>query len=121
MALDRELERLAKEAPPSFEDAGENKIVVIKEKRQNPLSDFIDDYKPASSLIELDSQVFDAKSRGAESVDATPEMIRHLVGPGYAEPFIDYKGMRVYVTGMRAEAKRVEALSMEERVFQNRK
>ena len=117
LALDRELDRIAKETPPAFEDKGENKVKVIKEARKNPLSDFIDDYRPAGTLIELDSQVFDARARGAESIEATPEMIRHLVGPNYEGSYIDYKGMRVYVAGERDNALANERMSMEERIF----
>ncbi len=65
------------------------------------LGDLVDDYVPAKNINELESQVFQAKSVGADSIEASEEIIKYFTRKDYPEKqgFFMYKDVRVFIPG----------------------
>lgn len=123
LALDRELERLANETPPEFsEGSSENVLKVLKDDKEC-LSDFVEDYKPAATVAELESQMHQAMSVGADSVEVTPQIFQLYCGPdtgknpNWSAKFFHYKNVKAYLQGKTAEVKKANSLSIEQKVF----
>lgn len=106
-ALDRELERLANENPPPAIDPEPPNIEAKPEKKIDyHLEDEIDDYKPASTINEIMSQVVEATSLGCDSITATLRLAKYYVKDGSLERvgYFMFKNMKVYVEGFREMA-----------------
>jgi len=108
IALDRELERLAMEQPlPDVEPAPPE----MKKAVDSPelLSSFVDDYRPATTIRELEDQVHLAKVNGADSVECSMALGRYYVKDGSLETvgYFMFRDIKVYIEGYyeRAQAR----------------
>lgn len=120
-AIDRELERIARETPPVItEGAGENIVKNVIEKPEL-LSDLIEGYKPAATVAELENQMFQVKTMGAQATEATEDVIRFYCGKDYKEPYFMFKGIAVYRSGTFDSTKKAEAIPMEAKIFGEKK
>lgn len=82
LAFESELQRMSgEEIIPDIDQ--EYIAPLTKEKRDgNHLRDHMENYRPAQSINELDTQVAVAKPLGAE-IDVTPQVMKHIFGPKY--------------------------------------
>ena len=85
------------------------------------LSGLVEDYKPASSLISLEEQVFLCKAHGADTIEATDLVFRAVFGYIPNEDSAMFKGIKMYKIG-RVEAGRAkDARTVEQVLFGNSK
>ena len=104
-ALDYELERMAKEEPlPDIEPAHPEPKPEKLDYRL--LSDFVENYKPASTINELMFQVDQAKQIGCDSIEGTPALIRHYCRKVYPSDvgYFIFHDIKVYIPGYFEES-----------------
>lgn len=67
----------------------------------NFLGDLMKGYEPAKTLNELEQQVFAAKSRGADSIEASEDIIRYYNRAHYPKDvgYFIYKNIKVFIPG----------------------
>ncbi len=94
LAFEADLQRMAgEEVLPDIEQ--EYLAPLTKEKREgNHLRDHVDNYSPAKTINELDTQVTIAKPLGAD-IDVSPQVMKHLFGPTYKLTSAMYKDVRL--------------------------
>lgn len=115
LELDRELERMAKNTEPVL---SENEPPPVRKLNEaySLLSEVVENYEPAKTIQELDEQVFDAKSNGCDSIEATPKIVRYFVKDGSVEKvgYFWYKDVRVFLEGFfeKSIAKEKESIEM---------
>lgn len=101
LALDRELEAMSRNTEP---DVSDKDVIPEMRKSIEPytlLSSIVENYKPASTIHELDQQVFDAKSAEVDSVEATPAIVKYFCKKSYPDKvgYFMYKDIKVYIDG----------------------
>lgn len=116
LALDRELDRIAKESP-SVDDAGPAPLRVLKEGELLTLADVVEGYTPAKTIEQLDMHVHEAKAHGAESTEADDSVFKRLLGPHALDASFIYKNLRVYRAGVRESVMASEKMDIESKVF----
>ena len=108
MELDRQLERMSREQePPLPIDPEPYGAVARPEKHTFQLiSEFVEDYKPASTINELMFQVDQAKGLGCDSIEATPALIKHYCRKHYPSDvgYFMFHDIRVYIPGAFEES-----------------
>ncbi len=119
LALDRELEMMARNTEPDISDRDP---APPPKKTIDPytlLSDFVDDYKPAKTIHELDDQVFKAKHYEADSIEATPELIRYFTKKDYPDKigYFIYHDIKVYIAGFFEQSVKRERVTIEQKIF----
>lgn len=126
MALDREIERMARETPPEFsEGSSENVLTPVRDDREL-LSEYVEGIKPASTIQEMEAQVHQAKLLGADSIEVTKEMYQFYCGPNtgsnpsWDAKYFHFKNVKAYLAGSVEEAKKVASLTMEQKIFGGR-
>lgn len=101
MELDREIDRIANENPPP--DIEQGPVMQLKKEKvvRDLLSEHVDDYKPASTVNELLEQVHLAKEMMCDSIEATPQMIKHFCRKHYPDDvgYFIYHDIKVYIPG----------------------
>jgi hypothetical protein len=67
----------------------------------NFLGDHMDGYTPAKTLNELEQQVFAAKTVGADSIEATEEIIKYYTRTVYPDDvgYFIFKDIKVFIPG----------------------
>lgn len=81
------------------------KVEEIKlEKEENTsifLGDYVEDYKPAKTIVELDNQAFTAQQMGATAIEASEEIVKHYTKPNYPPErgYFIYKNVKVFIPG----------------------
>ncbi len=106
MALDRELERMARETEPALPIDADVSVKVVKDKdRAELLSDVID-VGPASTVNEMMDQVHQAKAHGCDSIYATDAMIRHYLRSSVPTEvgYFMFHNIKVYIAGYFEQA-----------------
>lgn len=123
MALDRELDRLARETPPIVDEgANENRLTKTIENC-DLLSEYVEDYKPAATIQELEAQMHQAEMVGADSIEVTPKIFAHYCGPdtgknaNWKSKYFHFKGVKAYLAGNYAAAKKESTMTMEQKLF----
>lgn len=119
LALERELEKLAQNTEPEISDPDTAPQMVKGPEPYTMLSEFVDDYKPAKTLHELDDQVFQAKQCGADSIEATKEIVWYFTkkkDPNNTGYFM-FKDIRVYIAGIFQQSKKRDLETVEQRTF----
>ncbi len=120
-ALDRELEMMARTEAPSISDTVEPEPLKKNKEHYILLSEVIDDYKPATTLMELDEQVQTAKLNECDSVEASETIVKYFTKAGYQETkkvgYFWYKDIRVYIAGIFEQSKVRDAETIEHRTF----
>ena len=123
LALDRELDLLAKEQPPEFSDGVNENVLKKLPDNKDLLREYMDNYVPANSIFELEQQMFQAQELGADSVEVTPQLFRHFCGqdtgknPNYEVGYFHYKSIKAYLAGKHEVASKRDGLTMEEKLF----
>lgn len=99
LAFERQLQAMHQEEP-LVESAKPLKLEqeVVD---SNFLGDHVDDYMPASSLNELEQQVWAAQKIGADSIEATEDVIKYYNRTKYPSDvgYFIYKNIRVFIPG----------------------
>lgn len=119
LALDRELEMISRNtAPLNISDAD---IPEVK-KTIEPytlISEFIENYKPAETIHELDEQVFQAKQLECDSIEATPNIIRYFCKKDYPDKvgYFIYHDIKVYIAGFFEQSILREKQTIEQKIF----
>ncbi len=118
IALDRELEMMSRNSTPDFSDVEPPPLKKSIEP-YTLLSEYEDDYKPATSLHELDDQVFRAKQNDADSIEADPKIIRYFTKKDYPDKvgYFIYHDIKVYIAGFFAQSKLREQVTIEQKLF----
>ena len=119
MEIEQMLERVAKQQPVT--DHGPDAPVVREVAKRDTLRNHVENYKPASSIMELEDQIHLAQTHDIDSIEATPALVRHLwkrdfdyikAGPGYGI----YRNIRVYIEGFFEQNKDADKLTMEQKL-----
>jgi hypothetical protein len=117
MELDRKLEQMAKRAPVEESNI---QVVVPEKKTRDVLRNYTENYKPASSIMELDDQCFQAQSHDIDSTEATEAVVKHFCKSSFSEVkkvgYFIYKNIRVYIDGHFEQNKDADKLTMEQRL-----
>lgn len=117
--IDQMLEQQAKRNP--IQDMGHETMLVREPTKRDILRNYVKDYKPASSISELDDQVFQASNNDIDSIEATPALVRYFCkrefdyikdNVGY---FI-YHNIRVYIDGFFEKNKDADRLTIEQKM-----
>lgn len=120
MALDRELDRIARNSEPEVSDKDEMPLPVKKTiDPYTMLSDFEDDYKPAETIQELDDQVFRAKHYEADSIEASSKLIKYFCKKDYPDKvgYFVYHDIKVYIAGFFEQSKVRDQQTIEQKIF----
>lgn len=118
LALDRELEKLARD----------QEHVDISDKEPVPMKKAIEPYtllssvmevEPAKNITELDEQVFDAKQSDCDSIEATPGLVRYFCKREYPDKvgYFVYHDIKVYIAGFFDQSVKKDKLTIEQRNF----
>lgn len=115
--LDRQLERMAKQQPI---DDGPIVTIIHEKKKRDILRNYTENYKPASSILELDDQVFQAQGHDIDSTEATEAVIKYFCKASFPEVqkvgYFIYKNIRVYIEGYFEQNKDADKMTMEQRL-----
>ena len=97
--LDRQLEAMARDAEPDISDRDNTPVMRKTVEPYTLLSEFIPAIQPAKTLNELEDQVFRAKSCEADSIEATPEILKYFLKKAYPPKsgYMIYKDIKVYM------------------------
>ena len=90
-------------------------VLVTKEVPDSDfLGDLVEGYVPAKNINELEAQVFQAKTVGADAIEASEEIIRYFTRKDYPETqgFFMYKDIRVFIPGRASSFKNRDKGSM---------
>ena len=116
--LDRELERLAQTESPPVSDPD---VPVMKQNSipYTLLSEFVYDVKPATTLIELEDLVWQAKANKADSVECSEAIFKYFNKNGDPRNvgYFHYKDIMVYKVGFFEQSKKRSNESIEQRIF----
>lgn len=118
LAFDRELDMIARNAEPTVSDIAPPELKKSNEQ-YTLLSEYVDDYKPASTIHELDNQIFDAVSYGADSILATERIVKHFCKNAYPDKvgYFIYKNIKVYIEGFFEQSVKRDKESVDFRNF----
>lgn len=113
------LERQAKTNP--IQDLGPEMALKPEIKKRDVLRNHVEEYKPASSLIELQEQVHHAKSLEIDSIEATPQLLKHIFKRDFdhirdVTGYAIYHDIRVYIDGFFEKNKDADSLTMEQKL-----
>lgn len=101
LAFERELQAMHLEQPLP----GDEKPVVLQKEysKSDFLGDDVEGYKPATTLNELDQQVFLAKSKGFNAIEASEEIIKYYTRGSFEsvekEGYFIFKDVKVFIPG----------------------
>lgn len=117
--IDLILERAAKSNP--IQDLGPEIVLKPEHKTRDILRNHMEDYKPASTLMELEEQVSMAKQNEIDSIEATPALVRHLFKSSFDHIKKEvgyglYKDIRVYIEGFFNDHKDADKITMEQKL-----
>lgn len=123
LALDRELEMMSRNSEPVLSDQDTTPPVKKTVEPYTLLSEFVDNYKPAKTIHELDDQVFRAKHYEADSIEATPELVRYFTKKDYPDKvgYFVYHDIKVYIAGFFEQSVKRERVTIEQKTFGNSK
>lgn len=117
--IDQMLERQAKRNP--IQDMGSETMLVREPVKRDILRNYVKDYKPASSISELDDQVFQASGNDIDSIEATPALVRYFCKREYdyivnKVGYFIYHNIRVYIDGFFEKNKDADKLTIEQKM-----
>lgn len=106
-------------------DGGNLNLLKVEKDHKEMLRDYMDEeYRPASTINELEDQCFQAKQLDCDSIEATEKLIRYWCkGVMYPERtgYFIYKDIKVYIEGWAEESKKRDKMEMEEKLFGKKK
>lgn len=119
LELDIMLERAAKTNP--IQDLGVEQPLVHEKKKRDTLRNYIEGYKPAATLMDLEDQTHQAKMNEIDSIEGTEQIVRHFTKAQYEYikknvGYFIYKDIRVYIVGFFEQNKNADSLTMEQRL-----
>lgn len=117
--IDQMLERMAKTNP--IQDLGPEVVLKREPIKRDTLRNHVDGYKPASTIMELDEQVFQAKGLDIDSIEGTSALVRHFCKREFEYikanvGYIIYHDIRVYIDGFFEQNKDADKMTMEQRL-----
>lgn len=119
LALDRELEVMARNTMPEVSDRDPGPAIKKSIDPYTLLEEFVDNYRPAKNIHELDDQVFKAKHYECDSIYATPELIRYFTKKDYPDKvgYFVYHDIKVYIEGFFEQSSKRDKETVEQRNF----
>ncbi len=122
LALDREIARMAADQEmTAIVDHGAPPELKPSVEHTDLLSEYVENYKPASSHATLEEQVFLCSAHGADSIEAEEIVFKAILGYIPKEAYMVFKGVKVYRKGMVEAGRTSDAQSIEQRLFGNKK
>lgn len=125
LAFEAELQRMHVEQQMPDQVDGVPTKLTQEEARKELLSDVVEGTMPASSLADLEQQVFLAKGHGCNAIEADEKVIRYFTRGSFdqtvANGFFMYKDIKVFVPGKFRGHVRTDKLSIHDKVFGNSK
>lgn len=114
--IDQMLERQAKRN--IIQDMGADTALKFEPVKRDILRNHVENYKPASSIAELEDQVFQAKNNDIDSVEGTPALVRYFCKREYdyvanKVGYFIYHDIRVYIDGFFEKNKDADKLTIE--------
>ncbi len=121
-AFEAEIQSLGKDQPDIQDQGPVVSVQKTRESLEHLKFHADEEYKPASTLAELDEQVFMAKSHGADSVDGTEALVRAIFRQDFDQikrtvGYGIYHDIRVYIAGAFEDNKSADKLTMEQKLF----
>lgn len=121
-AEDLAFERALQESAASEPDIEPGPATVLRKERLNLnlLSEHVADYEPAKTHAELTEQVHLAKQYGADSIEATPQVIRQLtLKSGYPDQvgYLWFHDVKVWIPGFYESHAHLDKMSIETKLF----
>lgn len=125
LALDREIERMAKEQvrvdvshitaepTPNVEAAA----VVDHKLDSSFLGDHVEAYAPADSSVALEQQIFQCRHMDCDSIEATDAVFKSIFGHVPAECYAMVKGVKMYRIGQVEKGQALDRMTVEQRLF----
>lgn len=102
LAFEAELQSMDS-APLEFTEADMSMPITKEPVQTEFLGDYVDNYKPADSQMELDRQVYTAQSMGLTAIEATDDVIRFYTKASFDVDrklgYFIYKNIRVFFVG----------------------
>lgn len=117
MDLERHLERLDRENPIPDIDPDLSRPLTVDKAPQDHLREHVENYRPASTINELEEQIHVAKSLHCNSIDATPQLIKRFSHGKDNGMFINVKDLRVNYPDMYAAGKHADKITQEQKLF----
>lgn len=101
LAFEAELQRLHLSQDIPAQDQGVPLKVTREPSEVMFLGYEVDNYKPAASINELEAQVFSAKTRGCNAIEASEDVIRYYTRHDYPTKvgYFMFKDIRVFIPG----------------------
>lgn len=118
--LELMLNKLDREEPIPDIGPDLHKPLTQMKQDQDHLREHVDNYKPASTINELEEQIHIAKSVGCNSIDADKNLIWRFSRGKDNGMFINVKDIRVNYPGKYADSKSSDRLTIEQRVHGNK-
>ncbi len=121
LELDRELARMATQEPP-VSDIDNMPVLKRETQRREMLSDYMDNYSPATTVNELLDQVHQAKEAGCDSIEATPAMVKHYCRKDFKyiqehTGYFIFDSIKVYIAGEWEKVKDKQNETIQQRLF----
>lgn len=123
LALDRELDQIAKERQPPVSDNAPSMEVQKPREFLEHLSSHVDgEYMPASTMAELQEQVHLAKSVGADTIDGTEALVKQIFRHDFEKikasiGYGIFHDIRVYIAGKFEALRNMDKQTMEQKLF----
>ena len=119
MALDEELKKLQTTA---FDDDGPGIEVKKEAIKRDTLRNYVPNYKPAASIMDLQEQIRLAQDNDIDSIEASPALVRHLFRKDfdYIQKTVGYgiyQNIRVYIDGFFEKNKDADKETIESKLF----
>jgi hypothetical protein len=106
-AFERTLQAMANEEPPEFSEGATLNVLKKEKTSSTHLKEFMEDYAPAENVNQLMEQVHLAKEFGADSIEATPQIIKYYCRKHYPDDVGYFHFHDVSRSGLRAFGKRI--------------
>jgi hypothetical protein len=107
--VDAKLQELAFDTPEISDPTPSGLKLTQEREKGELLSDYVENYKPASNTQELHEQVFLAKQAGVDSIEGTEALIRHYTRKDFdyikeKVGYFQFQDIKVYIPGAHAES-----------------
>lgn len=123
---DLELDEMLQARTAPVVDSGPDQPLKKEVSRRATLRSYVEDYKPAATLLELEDQIHQAKMNDIDSIEASPALVRHIWKKDFEHirtqtGYGIYKDIRVYIEGFFEQNKDADKITMEQKLFGNSK
>lgn len=119
LAFERELQAMEQDTP-EIDPVPANTTVRVKKEMHNLLSDVMAGIHPAATVNELLALVHMAKEVGADSIEATPELIKqYTLRSGFPSDvgYFWFQDVKVWIPGFLQTHGHLDGETIDKRVF----